>query len=429
MAIKILLYLSRLTDSKEKTYQCPDGGTVTGSQTNEAPVKYLLRTWPSVSEILCIVTPEAADAREWFQSEIQTICPQTKICEISYTGGTNFTSGPLKQIMEQMNAGDELLLDTTGGLRDTVMELLLISRALTYTGVRTAGAVYSNYNKARIEDVTHLIGMFDLIGGMQEFSSFGSTRTLRMYYGSPAGDSRIEKLLDSVEQLLDCITLCRTEQLEARLSDFDAAIADAETCDEAMIRMLLPAFRKKYGKKLTVLGLIRWCVESDMLQQALTLYKERIPGYLLRERNDLLTLMSGAPRDIDKEYQSVEEAIFVKQFVDMGRNTSEHKRLRRQIEKLDAIPFALEDLVKQLPSSHFDLHCSQRQFQDIAMDYFYIRTLRNMTNHANDTTHAEYLERILTDHGYPPFETLTAKDVAKLLENALEHLRKENYIR
>ena len=402
---------------------------MTGCQTNEAPVKYLLRSWPNVLEILCIVTQEAAGALEWFQSEIQNISPQTAIREIPYTEGMDFTSAPLSQIMEQMHAGDELLLDITGGLRDTVMELLLVSRALTYIGVHTVGAVYSNYNRARIEDVTHLIGMFDLIGGMQEFSNFGSTRTLRAYYGSTAKDYRIEKLLGSVEHLLDCITLCRTDQLETRLSDFDAALEDAESCDDPMMKTLLPAFRKKYGKKLTVLGLIRWCVQSDMLQQALTLYKERIPSFLLKERADLLTLKPGAPRETDKDYQSVEEAIFVKQFIDMGRNTSDFKRMRCQIEKLDAIPFALQDLYKLLPYSHFDIHCSLRQFQDIAMDYFYIRVLRNMTNHANDATFAEPMEHFLIDQGYPPFKTVKAKDVVRLLENAIDHLRKENYTR
>ena len=427
MATKIILFLSKLGDGNEQTYICPDGGTVMGSQTNEAPVKYLLRAWPETSELICIVTPEAEDAREWFLSEIKTLAPQLVIHDIAYDSKTDFTAGPLSKIIQLVTAGDTILLETTGGFRNAVMDLLLTSRVLSYIGVKTAYAVYSNQYTRQIEDITHMIGTFDLIGGMQEFTSFGSTRTLRAYYGAPAADGRIERLLSTVERLLDCITLCRTEQLEALLADFEAALTDAEACDDVMLRMLLPAFRKKYGKKLTILGLIRWCVDSDMLQQALTLYKERIPAYLLKNRADMLTLKPGAPRDTEREYQSVEEAVFVKQFIDMGWNTSEHRRLRRQIEKLDAIPFALEELQRQLPSSHLDVHCTLRQFQDIAMDYFYIRTLRNMTNHANDETNAKYLERFLTAHGYPPFAALTTKDVAGLLENAMEHLRKENY--
>lgn len=426
MATKIILFLSKLGDGKEQAYLCPDGSTVSGSQTNEAPVKYLLRAWLETSELLCIVTPEAEDAREWFLSEIKTLAPQLVIHDIAYDSKTDFAVGPLNQIMKRMNAGDTILLETTGGFRNAVMDLLLTSRVLSYIGVKTACAVYSNQYTRQIEDITHMIGMFDLIGGMQEFTSFGSTRTLRAYYGTPAADDRIERLLSSVERLLDRITLCRMEQLETLLADFEAALADAESCDDVMLQMLLPAFRKKYGKKLTILGLIRWCMESDMLQQALTIYKERIPAYLL-SRADLMTMKPGASREGQKEYQRAEEAVLVKEFIDMGWNTAEYRRLRRQIENLDAIPFALEELWTQLPYSHLDVRCSREQFSDIVFDYFYIRALRNMTNHANESAHAEYMERVLTDRHYPHFRDLTTKDVTRILENALEHLRKENY--
>lgn len=84
--------------------------------------------------------------------------------------------------MEKVQAEDEVLLETTGGFRNAVMDLLLLSRILSYTGVKTIGAVYSNYPKTEIEDLSHLIGFFDLVGGMQELTSFGSVKTLRAYY-------------------------------------------------------------------------------------------------------------------------------------------------------------------------------------------------------------------------------------------------------
>ena len=426
MATKIILFLSKLGNGNEQTYYCPDGGIVSGSQTNEAPVKYLLRAWPETSELICIVTPEAEDAREWFVSEIGALASQPVIHDIAYDSNSDFTAGPLSRIMQLVNPGDTILLETTGGFRNAVMDLLLTSRVLSYIGVKTACAVYSNQYARRIEDITHMIGTFDLIGGMQEFTSFGSTRTLRSYYGTPAADERIERLLRTVERLLDRITLCRTEQLEALLADFEAALTDAESCDDVMLKMLLPAFRKKYGKKLTILGLIQWCMDSDMLQQAMTIYKERIPVYLLG-RTDLFTIKPGASREGQKDYQSVEETIFVNQFIRMGCDTSEYKRLKDQIDKLDAIPFALDALWFQLPDSHFDIHCSRQQFSDIVFDYFYIRTLRNMTNHANESTHAEFMERVLTEHHYPRFQDLSTKDVTKILESALNHLRRENY--
>lgn len=49
-------------------------------------------------------------------------------------------------------------------------------------GVKTAGAVYSNYNQKVIEDISSLISLFDFIDGMQELTSFGNVRSLRSYY-------------------------------------------------------------------------------------------------------------------------------------------------------------------------------------------------------------------------------------------------------
>ena len=37
-------------------YACPDGSSVSGSQTNDAPVRYLLQTYPGVQKIICVVT-------------------------------------------------------------------------------------------------------------------------------------------------------------------------------------------------------------------------------------------------------------------------------------------------------------------------------------------------------------------------------------
>ena len=61
MARRIILFLSDYKeDAREKRYRCPVGEDVAGVQTNEAPVRYLLRQYSGVEEIVCIVTPSSA---------------------------------------------------------------------------------------------------------------------------------------------------------------------------------------------------------------------------------------------------------------------------------------------------------------------------------------------------------------------------------
>ena len=62
MARKIILFLSEYKgNAQEKSYRCPVGKDIAGTQTNEAPVKYLLRQYGNVEEILCIVTSKAKE--------------------------------------------------------------------------------------------------------------------------------------------------------------------------------------------------------------------------------------------------------------------------------------------------------------------------------------------------------------------------------
>lgn len=414
-ARKIILFLSDLKKgAEEQTYACPDGSKVVGTQTNEAPVNYLLKAYPDVCEVLCIVTPVAEKSGAF--EKLKTAIDQVTVKDITFDG-RDFAAGPLAEIMSRMKKGDEILLDTTGGLRDAIMQLLLVSRALSFSGIPTVGAVYANYGAKQIVDCSHLIGLFDLVGGMQEMASFGSVKTLREYYGDKA-EEKVKTLLDAMEGLQEDITLCRTGKLDQRIEDFNDAMEGAESCKDPLVRALLPAFQDKFGKKLNIPGLIRWCISSDMLQQALTLYKERIPTYILKERTgDLVeripleNMESWAQEKFTeslskkKDYETDEEVIF--QWC-LSLNW-----IQGQLEKT------------KLKSGYLYVKCPVDQLHKIIMDYQYIRMLRNMINHAQEQGTQSQPEKMeyLAGFGYKPLDEVGAEDIRVALERGLENLK------
>ena len=251
-AEKIILYLSAYNEKNttSASYECPVGKPVEGIQTNDAPVKYLLREHPNISEILCLVTPEA-EKKAWgcFQEVVREVSPKVRCRAISIPNRADFARDILPNVLSETRECGKIFLETTGGFRDAVMYLLLISRALSYAGVKTAGAVYSNYNDRKITDAMPIVSLFDLIGGMQEASSFGNVRTLREYYGKPAQDAHIEALLSAMERLWETIALCRTKQLPERMEAFNAAVDDAEKHADPLMRALLPAFPAEVREK------------------------------------------------------------------------------------------------------------------------------------------------------------------------------------
>lgn len=234
MAKKIILFLSLLSEdeSKRKTkdYACTAGvlgmdeaHKITGTQTNEAPVKAMLLAHPDVRSIICIVTPQAKKSTlDFFKTHIlefarekQIQLPDDIFKIIDFQNDEVFTEGPLQRVLNEIqpggmgknSMGDEILLETTGGWRNTMMYLLLLSRVLTYNHNQTIGATYADFNNQQITDVSDLLRMFDLVGGMQEMSSFGNVRTLRKYFGAEPQDEQIGELLDALEALNEAITL------------------------------------------------------------------------------------------------------------------------------------------------------------------------------------------------------------------------------
>lgn len=436
MTRKIVLFLSdRRQDAAEKTYRCPDGSMLTGTQTNEAPVKYLLRTYSDLSEILCVVTPEAEQtALAGFREMVAEEAPGVALRTVPFQEGQDFSDGVLNEIVSAVEQGDEILLDTTGGFRNAIMDLLLLSRVLSYKGIRTICAVYSNFKTGQVEDVSRLIGMFELVGGMQELTRFGSVSTLRRYYQAQPPekqDQRIKNLLNAMEKLTETITLCRTRLIDQRMEQFDRALCEAEDCDDPLMQALLPVFRSKFGKKLNTPGLIKWCVESDMLQQALTIYKERIPAYLLRERKDLVTVRPDAPDPNNlKDYEDEEEARFFEHLMKMGSNMGKvhfrwDQRALDAVRNGDYTVVMLEGFEELLPHSYFVPHCPVSQLREIVMDYLYIRALRNMINHANEreTASQKCLMEYLADYRYKRLEDVTAENVRQTILQSLQHLQ------
>lgn len=438
MSRKIVLFLSDYKENaKDQLYFCPNGQTVNGTQTNDAPVKFLLQAYPDITEIIAVVT-EQARSSAWvpFTQMVQETAPSVLATPVDFEESQDFSSGPLIQIMALVQSGDEIFLETTGGFRNAIMQLLLISRVLSYKGVRTAGAVYSNLSAKRIEDCSHLIDLFDLVNGMQELSSFGSVRTLRDYYSKQpeqSMDSKIHALLSAMEALSEDIMLCRTSRIDDRIQRVNAALNTAETCSEPLMRALLPVFREKFGQSLTTPSLIRWCVENDMIPQALTIYKERIPAYLIQNRSDILEVRPDAPEPEHlRNYEDIDTARFHEHLLKLGRNLRGGRfrvnaNWSEQGEWQDYTVTTLEYLEQALPFSYFKIHCSVSQLRTILMDYLYIRLLRNMVHHANEEStdfQAQLMDYLSdSDYNYKRLEEVKAIDVKRALLRGLEHLQ------
>jgi len=188
-----------------------------------------------------------------------------------------------------------LHVDLTGGMRHVNMMMLELTRLLQYSGLHVGNVLYSNYdrdpNKPNfVEEVQNIYDLFQLIAGVEEFVNFGSVKALVPYYTGRKLSEPLKKLYNSMGDFADAIKLCHYGQFREAIQNLHDAVHDfgkhePENVEDILMARLIRRIRDDYHDLIADrdkddLRIIRWCLENDYLQQALTLYTERIPEYL-----------------------------------------------------------------------------------------------------------------------------------------------------
>lgn len=209
---------------------------------------------------------------------------------------------------KDQNAEIVLHADFTGGLRHANLMMLILTRLLQYQELEMGHILYSNYLSRRkvnwVDDVTDVYRLFDLVSGTAEFARFGSADILTKYYEDVGGNNsdELRKLIRAMQSFANQTKLCHygdmkkaIEGLHSAAAEFEKHVSEvakkagedrskAETNDALMgvmndeiNRMYRPLFEKAVSRDIDDVELIRWCVEHNYLQQALTFYTERVP--------------------------------------------------------------------------------------------------------------------------------------------------------
>lgn len=297
----ILTNISKIrSDVSFRNYSTDDMGSIKGRYTNEAPVKYLLNTvcaenTGSECKIIAVTTTEAEPAFTAFQKTIRRYCRRNgfKGVLIEHVGFTGTFGEVIAEIIKKTKKGDRIYIDTTGGFRNSVYFLLAVVRILEYSGIKLQKAVYSVYNKEspkanRIVDITATYNMFNLINAANTFTSLGNSNELALFFAD-CNNSDIKRAIDVMNRFSDEVTLCRTSKLDSLISELNEILiniqnlhTDVET--EVLFKSISGVIREKFGvrdgEKIDYLDVITWCLDNRMIQQAVTIYVEKMPEFL-----------------------------------------------------------------------------------------------------------------------------------------------------
>ena len=201
----------------------------------------------------------------------------------------------VQRIVRQIPPRAEVYIDTTGSFRNASYILLAVVRILEYSGIHCVKAVYSNYHASprRIEDVTNAYRLFDLINAANSFTAFGNSTELERFFREK-DNPRIRRVVAAMKDFSKTVAMCRTSGLDGILAEMNESLSEIDameprTEEEVLFCSISGLIRQKFGipspgGKIEYPEIIRRCLSNQMIQQAVTIYIEKAPAYLLEKR-------------------------------------------------------------------------------------------------------------------------------------------------
>ena len=300
----LITYLSVLPNSNSLIEYDIDGtDSVTALYTNEVAIRYFKKCDTKINQIIAVCSNAVMEspckymnnitAYQYFEGVLNECFPDTELITVE-SDEPGDISGIFDAINEHIARNSEIYLDMTGGYRDAVYSLALIARFLEYRGITVKKVVYSLKGKDRgtIKDFTENFRLMSLINSVSEFVNFGNSESIDEFY-KDSNNPMIRDLISEMRDFSNIITLGKVANVKEYLDSLRRRIDKCETglnpqkIDERMFLEMLPVIKQKFfgeSESADYISIIKWCLNNNLLQQALTLYTEKIPEIVLKNR-------------------------------------------------------------------------------------------------------------------------------------------------
>lgn len=446
-----------------------DSCTYKGIQTNDAPVQHLIdevyRSGYNLKKIVCITTPKVLDSSagdgisnyERFQNlakkYAESVWNETGI-EITNIVYNNETDSPdydkfYKDLNEESGNLDAFFVDYTGGLRDMSFLMVVAIRFLEFKNIECKKVIYSDFfsNPKKIKCLDSVYNFFQMINGMNEFVSSGTTRQLDDIFQK---ENPLILAIRNFSHATNVGDMAHIDEFVQKLAEELEKNTVSGNLKDIMISSMNEIIRKKIfgvsenlslieNGRIDYCRLIEWCIDNKMYQQAATLYIEKIPVVYWQDGiiTDLVKLSSNTTMPDSSEvatfYTELPAQLFsttektlrdlLRNVVTPSRNKWNHnefiKELKRTLVHYPDICQRLTDIITTY-YKNFDRKtgfCSIEEF-DIQIEGKNIRTFMNYISEAIHSDIFYYLIHGNLD-GYAGRKKSKGSEKTRLLHNLI----------
>lgn len=221
----------------------------------------------------------------------------------------------IDEICSNISNDDVVYIDAAGGKRTTTNVIQLVTNILEYKGIENPLTLYSDIqnNPKFITDTKAFEQLTDLADAFNEFMTSGKSNILqKCIRESKTSEKSLEQydaLVTAMCEFSDKIKLGKVDDLESTLMKLKYGIEQCaenkgDNIESVIVNQFLPIIKQKFfgeseDRRVDYIKLVEWCLENDLLQQALTIFTEKIPISIFEKK---IVRCNGDINKVKQEY-------------------------------------------------------------------------------------------------------------------------------
>lgn len=341
----LVTYISTMRKDSSETIFATNGlcseTTIVSRQTNETAIKCLDKMLAEKSEtldkIICILSEKAysdastgADGLSAYNYLKDVRCAElnskpefVEIFDFDSNGTLKSEGTIISELCDNIG-NNTVYIDTTGGPRNALNLIQLLTKILKYKGINNPCSFYVNIqNKnGHIETTDKMTVMTDIADALNEFVHSGKSVQLLKLFEDETNES-VNKLLRAMNDFSESIQLCSLDNLDAILENLRQSINTVHQLDSddmriVILKNLLTVIENKFFRDTTnsidYCSIVEWCLENGLVQQAITVYIEKIPTYIFR--NGIISVSESLYEENKKRGMTPDAAVFYDKIMD-----------------------------------------------------------------------------------------------------------------
>ncbi len=200
-------------------------------------------------------------------------------------------SAMLKDICDRIQIDDTVYIDIAGGQRNISNLIQQLVSILRYKDIKNPCNLYADFGRGIIVDTSESVRMEALLEGFYEFMTTGKVKRISTCF-SGTQQGTVKDILSSMTEFSDKVSLGKVEDLEQTVKKLQDSITAYESTNKndssiegVILEQFLPLIKQRMiGRSVEVeyVRIIQWCLDNDLIQQALTIFVEKVPKHVFK---------------------------------------------------------------------------------------------------------------------------------------------------